>query len=246
MKAARSRVASFARIAITGLALPASMLAQRDTLAVRESVLVTRHTPVLVRTLRRLADAQTAYFAQHRHYSATLDTLGLAVDLAPGVNVAILFTDSAGWSAVGVHDSVPGLECWMTDEQRPPRPEDSLTGRLHCKSRRLGTFAPDSLTFAVSPGPSFRAPEPSALCYRQRMTPIMAAHFPTRQQGLIEFMLGSDGKPEISGLIVVESSSAELTTVGLELVEKCQFRPAQVYGKPVRALIRLPIRLGPQ
>src|SRR5438445_425654 len=96
------------RLAVAGLALPVSLLAQLDTLAARHSVSVARHTPLLVRTLRIVADAQAAYFAQHRHYSGTLDALGPAVDLPPGVNVAILFGDSAGWRAVGVHDSVPG------------------------------------------------------------------------------------------------------------------------------------------
>src|SRR5713226_9441744 len=127
MSAGWSHVGSLVRIAMTWLALPASLLAQRDTLAVHDSFLVARHTPVLVRTLRRLADAQTAYFAQHRHYSATLDTLGLGVDLPPGVNAAILFPDSAGWRAVSVDDSVPGLECWVIDEQGAPFPGDSLT-----------------------------------------------------------------------------------------------------------------------
>jgi len=71
----------------------------------------------------------------------------------------------------------------------------------------------------------------------------MLIHEPHRV--LLEFMVGRDGKPEIAGLTVLESNGAEYTRVALEVLERCRFEPGQTNGKPVPALVELPVNVRP-
>jgi hypothetical protein len=66
---------------------------------------------------------------------------------------------------------------------------------------------------------------------------------PTRGRVELQFVVGVDGKPEPATLRAVNATSPEIATVGLGIVLKCRFKPAQFNGRPVRSLIRLPMTM---
>ncbi len=242
------RGSTLSHVALVAFALPCCALAQHDTLserASRDSMLVTQYGPILFGTLRRLAEAQVAYRESRGSYSATLAALEPPVFVPRGVNVAVLRADSAGWRAAGVHDSVPGLECRMTGGSSTSVPEDTTPGRLLCRTLRLGVLALSDTAIAFQFQPRDRHKPPAVSCVRSTLTPQMRMLIHEPHRVLLEFMVGRDGKPEIAGLTVLESNGAEYTRVALEVLERCRFEPGQTNGKPVPALVELPVNVRP-
>jgi len=237
-------------VALAAFALPSRTLAQQDTAsarASRDSILLTQFGPTLLGTLHRLADAQTAYRASHGRYSATLAALEPPAFVPRGVNVAVLRADSAAWRAVGVHDSMPGLECRMTGGSPTAVPEDTTPGRLLCRTPRHSVLAlRDTATaFQLPPPGQHQRPAITRSCARWTLTPQMRMRLHEPHRVLLQFILGPEGKPEVPGLTVLESVGGDYTRVALEILEKCRFEPAQTSGKPIRVLISLPIDVRP-
>jgi hypothetical protein len=60
----------------------------------------------------------------------------------------------------------------------------------------------------------------------------------------VQFVVGLDGKPEPGTIETVNSTSPELAKLAPGLVTGCRFNPARFKGRPVRSLIRLPLRVS--
>lgn len=245
------RGATLSQVALVAFALPCSALAQRDTLSVlysRDSTLVMQYGPILLGTLRRLAEAQVAYRMRRHSYSATLTELEPPFLVPPGVNLALLRADSVRWRAAGVHDSVPGLECRMTGGSPGSLAEDTTPGRLLCRTPGLGVLAlsDTAIEFRVPPRGRHKPPATTRSCSGWTLTPqmrMLVREGPHRV--LLEFMVGRDGKPETAGLTVIESNGPEYTRVALEVLDRCRFEPAQTNGKPVPVLVDFPVDVRP-
>ena len=92
--------------------------------------------PTVGMQMRELIARQETHFAQTGRYAPSLDALGLRQE--PPVALELEHVDSAGWSARGTHDELPGLSCvaWGGALADPPRTERGTVadeaGRPYC------------------------------------------------------------------------------------------------------------------
>jgi hypothetical protein len=72
--------------------------------------------------LRKLGEAQTAYFGTQGVYSRRVETLPLQFGWQRGVKVTLLHADQRSWAARATHTARPGKSCVMWYGSPPTRP----------------------------------------------------------------------------------------------------------------------------
>jgi hypothetical protein len=72
--------------------------------------------------LRKLAQAQTAYFGTQGTYSRRVETLPLQFGWQRGVSVTLLHADQRSWTARATHHARPRRSCVVWYGKPPRRP----------------------------------------------------------------------------------------------------------------------------
>jgi hypothetical protein len=84
--------------------------------------------------LRKLAQAQTAYFGTQGAYSRRVETLPLQFGWQRGVSVRLLHADGYSWSARATHEARPGKSCVVWYGRPPRRPATEAQQRVPQRS----------------------------------------------------------------------------------------------------------------
>ncbi len=75
----------------------------------------------------------------------------------------------------------------------------------------------------------------------ERFYPSMLRDSGVRGRAVLQFVVNADGRVDPSSVVVVSATRPEFATASTRAVERFRFRPATVYGQPVRVLITMPI-----
>jgi hypothetical protein len=84
--------------------------------------------------LRKLAQAQAAYFGTQGVYSRRLETLPLQFGWQRGVHVTLLHADQHSWAARATHEGRPGRSCVVWHGTPPTRPATQAQRRVGDRS----------------------------------------------------------------------------------------------------------------
>jgi hypothetical protein len=80
--------------------------------------------------LRKLAQAQTAYFGTQGVYSRRVETLPLQFGWQRGVSVRLLHADQRSWTARVTHEARPGKSCVVWYGKPPHRPATAAQQKI--------------------------------------------------------------------------------------------------------------------
>lgn len=238
-----------------GLAMTSGLGGQatHDTLTVpKDSVdLVRRALPGLANTLRHLSTVEEGYRTHAGRYANDPGLLPLARASEPGIRFAILWADSTGWSAVAIHDSLPGAVCALSGGRLPSViAADSATPGVLCRFQedvvvyrdggRQPAIVADTKTSEVQDQPQQTCPQhfviPAEIRFIVNQSPP--------QTVVAQFMIDTLGHPEVPKLTITRSMSAAATVAALVFLDQCSYTPARINGRRVRWLVEQPVTIG--
>jgi hypothetical protein len=220
--------------------VPARLAAQTDASPV--SAARAAAVAALSRALANTAAHRASAFAR----TGTHGWYPWRSDADSRVRLVTLEAGPAGWSRLALHEVDRGLRCAIVvGAAAPLLNTDSVRGRPFCVGDHgepiaAGTGRDTSWVFWWEDEILDRVP---ALL---ECPPLRIPRLPNTNDSLYaEFVVGTNGRVEPSG-VAVESTGDFDATVGMLLrLDGCRFEPAQLDGAPVRALVRHRLGLAP-